>query len=43
MTLSPANHQLLAGGVAAVVAWRTESRIATLVAGMGALYALLLL
>jgi branched-subunit amino acid transport protein len=43
VTLSPANHQLLAGGVAAVVAWRTESLIATLVAGMGALYVLILL
>lgn len=42
VTLSLANHELLAGAVAALVAWRTESLIATLVAGMGALYVLLL-
>lgn len=39
LAVSPANHRLLAGGVAAVVAWRTEDMFATVVAGMGALYA----
>lgn len=34
--LSP---ELLAGGVAAVVAWRTESMIATIAVGMGVLWA----
>lgn len=35
-----ANERLLAGGVAAVVAWRTESVIATLGVGMAALWTL---
>lgn len=38
--LSVDNHRLLAGALAAVVAWRTESMLATLAVGMGALYVL---
>ncbi|NHN57591.1 MULTISPECIES: AzlD domain-containing protein [Halorussus] len=38
LALSPANPKLLAGAVAAAVAWRTEDILATLVAGMGALW-----
>jgi branched-subunit amino acid transport protein len=38
LALSPGNPQLLAGAVAALVAWRTEDILATLVAGMGALW-----
>ncbi|WP_224448810.1 AzlD domain-containing protein [Haloprofundus salilacus] len=34
------NERLLAGAVAAVVAWRTESVLATIGVGMGALWAL---
>lgn len=40
VALSLGNHQLLAGGLAAVVAWRTENVVATLVVGMGALWTL---
>ena len=36
--LSPANGQLFAGGVAALVAWRTERILATIAAGMVALW-----
>ena len=38
--LSPANLRLLAGAIAALVAWRTHSPVATIAAGMAALYAL---
>lgn len=41
VTLSPANEQLIAGSVAAVVAWRTESMLATIAVGMGVLWVLL--
>jgi branched-subunit amino acid transport protein len=34
------NHRMLAGAVAALVAWRTESVIGTIGAGMGALWLL---
>lgn len=37
--VSLANDRLLAGAVAAGVAWRTEDMLATVVVGMGALYA----
>lgn len=40
LALSPANERLLAGALAAVVAWRTESVLATLAVGMGALWLL---
>ena len=43
LAVSLDNHRLLAGALAAVVAWRTEDMLATLAAGMGALYALSLL
>lgn len=36
-------RKLLAGVVAAVVAWRTENMLATITAGMGVLWALMLL
>lgn len=39
--LSPGNEQLVAGSVAALVAWRTESMLATIAVGMGVLWALL--
>lgn len=38
LALSPANPKLLAGALAVLVAWRTEDILATLVAGMGALW-----
>lgn len=38
LVLSLGNHRLVAGAFAAVVAWRTEDMLATIVAGMGALY-----
>lgn len=38
--VSPDNQRLLAAGVGAVVAWRTESILATIVIGMVALLAL---
>ena len=38
--LSPANHRLLAGLIAALVAWRTRSLLWTIVAGMAALWLL---
>jgi branched-subunit amino acid transport protein len=41
LTLTFANEKLVAGAVAAVVAWRTESMIATLAVGMGTLWVLL--
>ena len=40
LALSPGNPELVAGALAALVAWRTEDIIATLVAGMGALWLL---
>lgn len=40
LALSVDNHRLVAGLLAAVVAWRTESMGATLVVGMGALWTL---
>ena len=40
LALDPSNHQLLAGGVAAAVAWRTGSLLATVGVGLGALWAL---
>lgn len=40
LDLSPDNHRLLAGGVAAVVAWHTEDMLATIAVGMGTLWAL---
>jgi branched-subunit amino acid transport protein len=40
LALSPANPELVAGALAALVAWRTEDILATLVAGMGALWLL---
>jgi branched-subunit amino acid transport protein len=36
----PAMDKLLAGGIAAAVAWRTENVLATLLAGMGTLWLL---
>lgn len=40
LALSPANERLVAGGLAAIVAWHTESLVATIAVGMGALLAL---
>lgn len=40
VALSPANPRLLAGALAAAVAWRTEDIAATLAAGMGAIWVL---
>ncbi|MFB6071482.1 MAG: AzlD domain-containing protein [Halobacterium sp.] len=40
LAVSLGNHRLLAGLFAAAVAWRTEDMLATVVAGMAALYAL---
>lgn len=40
LSVSLANERLLAGGVAAVVAWYTEDIFATVVVGMFALYAI---
>lgn len=40
VTATLADDRLLAGAFAAVVAWRTESILATIVAGMGALWTL---
>ena len=40
LAVSLDNHRLLAGALAAVVAWRTEDMLATVGVGMGALYAL---
>jgi branched-subunit amino acid transport protein len=40
LALSLDNHRLLAGALAAVVAWRTEDMLATVAVGMGALYTL---
>ncbi|MFB6166133.1 MAG: AzlD domain-containing protein [Haloarculaceae archaeon] len=37
-TGGPAPDRLVAGGLAAAVAWRTESVLATIVVGMGALW-----
>ncbi|AOW79744.1 hypothetical protein HTSR_0549 [Halodesulfurarchaeum formicicum] len=36
----PAMDKLLAGGIAAAIAWRTENVLATLLAGMGSLWVL---
>jgi len=38
--LSPGNDRLLAAGLAAVVAWRTENILATIAVGLAALIAL---
>lgn len=43
LSLSVDNHRLVAGAVAAVVGWRTESMLWTLLVGMGALWTLTLL
>ncbi|WP_135852056.1 AzlD domain-containing protein [Halorussus salinus] len=40
LALSPANPELLAGVLAAAVAWKTEDILATLVAGMAGLWVL---
>jgi branched-subunit amino acid transport protein len=40
LALSPANPELLAGALAAAVAWKTEDILATLVAGMAGLWLL---
>lgn len=40
VALSAANARLFAGAFAALVAWRTEDILATIVAGMGALWVL---
>lgn len=40
LALGPGNERLLAGTVAAVVAWRTESMLWTIVVGMVALWTL---
>ncbi|WP_135826398.1 AzlD domain-containing protein [Halorussus ruber] len=40
LALSPTNPELLAGALAALVAWRTEDILATLVAGMAGLWVL---
>ncbi|GAA0263912.1 AzlD domain-containing protein [Halobacterium noricense] len=40
LAVSLGNDRLLAGAIAAVVAWRTEDMLATVVVGMGVLYAL---
>ena len=40
LTATLVDDRLLAGALAAVVAWRTESIFATIVAGMGALWTL---
>lgn len=38
LALSPANERLLAGVVAALVAWRTENLLATVAAGMAVVW-----
>ena len=40
MSLGPQNLRLLAGTLAALVAWRTRNVLATIAAGMGALWIL---
>jgi branched-subunit amino acid transport protein len=40
LALGPGNERLLAGALAAVVAWRTESMLWTIVVGMVALWTL---
>ncbi|MCD2199219.1 AzlD domain-containing protein [Halobacterium sp. KA-4] len=40
LAVSLGNDRLLAGAIAAVVAWRTEDMLATVAVGMGVLYAL---
>lgn len=40
LAVTPANERLLAGALAVVVSWRTESVLATLAVGMGALWTL---
>jgi branched-subunit amino acid transport protein len=36
--ISPANERLLAGGLAILVAWRSRSTLATILAGLAALH-----
>lgn len=43
LAVTPANERLLAGAVAAAVAWYTEHMVATIVAGMLALWAIVFL
>ena len=43
IALAPGNERLIAGGLAAVVAWYTEDILATVVAGMAAYWTLLVL
>ena len=43
LDLSPGNFRLLAGIVAALVAWRTKNVMLTVLAGMGVLWALQLI
>lgn len=38
LALSPGNERLIAGGVATVVAWRTENMLATIAVGMATLW-----
>lgn len=40
LALSIGNDRLLAGGIAAIVAWRTEDILTTVAVGMGVLWAL---
>lgn len=42
LMLTPSNERLIAGGVATVVAWRTENMLATLAVGMATLWLLTL-
>jgi branched-subunit amino acid transport protein len=39
VALHPANGRLLAGTIAAIVSWRTENLVLTLLAGMAAIWA----
>ena len=40
LAITAGNHRLLAGGVAALVAWRTENMLATIAVGMAVLWTL---
>lgn len=40
LVLSPSNERLIAGGLATVVAWRTENMLATIAVGMAMLWLL---
>lgn len=40
LALNPWNARLVAGGLAALVAWRTKNAVLTVIAGMAALYGL---